>query len=804
MGITGLLPFLEKSKVSRPINIKELKGCTVAADAYCWLHKGAFACADKLARGEETDMYVQYCMKYVNMLLANEIKPILVFDGRHLPAKAQTEKKRRAKREENRKQAANLLRQGHTTEALSFLRRCIDVTHKMALTLMQECRRRNIDCIVAPYEADAQLAFFSLEGIVDVVITEDSDLLLFGCKKVLFKLDLAGNGILVDHERLYMSMGTRPETYSFDKFRYMCILSGCDYLDSLPGIGLGKACKFISRTQDPDIHKALSRLPSQLNIRGLTVSMDYRDEFMKAHAMFKHQLVFDPISKTTKPLTPHGNVHPASPLAAGPLPGCVPEFDEETSYQLALGNLDPFKLEKVDDYDPSLPRNEKQGVKTTGWNQTAVAPHPSIWDPQFIAKMASMCKPRVVPSFMPSEGRPSTKGKTKAFDTSDILKKNNKRALEEDDDFVCVKRPSMDPTDSKLTAIYTSPVSKKPQNDDGLSPLHELANADPQDSPISPILSGKRSSRNPFARSSRKSNESEIIKEESSLSSPATSLPSKTPSKFGALSKFARATQRTSTEGKPIVQSRYFGSINECSSDDSKELHNSPSPSLLRDVSNTIEDSNENEKEFSVLQIYKMSPEKQSKTPMIHRKPLFSSLSNSPKKECEDVFKCGSGTADTLKSMNDRFKKENAAPLLKSSPTKNPFKKETPPENNLIKVSQEIEGAKVSQRARLNNPSDVEQDGEDVDDPGFESSTSLTPCSPNEVPSQPDDGFESPSKLLPHTMTSPTNSVSRKPTPKMNKPACRTPGLKKPPPAAHGQSMLSAFGFVSKPKIQRT
>lgn len=58
MGITGLLPFLEKSKVSRPANIKEFKGCTVAADAYCWLHKGAFSCADKLARGEQTDMYV--------------------------------------------------------------------------------------------------------------------------------------------------------------------------------------------------------------------------------------------------------------------------------------------------------------------------------------------------------------------------------------------------------------------------------------------------------------------------------------------------------------------------------------------------------------------------------------------------------------------------------------------------------------------------------------------------------------------------------------------------------------------------
>lgn len=49
---------------------------------------------------------------------------------------------------------------------------------------MQECRKLGVDCIVAPYEADAQLAFLNISGIADYVITEDSDLTLFGCKKV--------------------------------------------------------------------------------------------------------------------------------------------------------------------------------------------------------------------------------------------------------------------------------------------------------------------------------------------------------------------------------------------------------------------------------------------------------------------------------------------------------------------------------------------------------------------------------------------------------------------------------------------
>ena len=50
---------------------------------------------------------------------------------------------------------------------------------------------------MAPYEADAQLAFLSLAGIADLIISEDSDLAPFGCDKILCKMDTTGNGTLV-------------------------------------------------------------------------------------------------------------------------------------------------------------------------------------------------------------------------------------------------------------------------------------------------------------------------------------------------------------------------------------------------------------------------------------------------------------------------------------------------------------------------------------------------------------------------------------------------------------------------------
>ncbi|KYQ50503.1 Exonuclease 1 [Trachymyrmex zeteki] len=270
MGITGLLPFLEKS--SRKTNIKEFSGGTVAIDSYCWLHKGAFSCAEKLMMGETTNAYVVYCMKYINMLLKYKIKPILVFDGQRLPAKEQTEIKRRKARQLNRRKATDLIQMGQVTEGTNLLKRAIDITHEIALELIKQCQNENIDCIIAPYEADAQLAYLNISGIADVIITEDSDLILFGCKKIFFKMDLVGNGVLIAQDQLYLAMDVKSEQFEMDKFRHICILSGCDYLSSLPGIGLGKARKFIMKNTDQNIHK-LTRISCKCKKKSMTIDL---------------------------------------------------------------------------------------------------------------------------------------------------------------------------------------------------------------------------------------------------------------------------------------------------------------------------------------------------------------------------------------------------------------------------------------------------------------------------------------------------------------------------------------------------
>ena len=301
MGITGLLPFLKKA--SRPTHISEFRDKTVAIDVYCWLHRGAFGCADKLVLGQKTDGYVTYVMKYVDLLLYHNIKPIMVFDGRNLPSKAETEKKRRDNRTKHRKMAKDYLNEGKYKEARECFQRCIDITPEMAREVIVALQARNVDCIVAPYEADAQLAFLAKAGYVTLVISEDSDLTLFGCDNVIFKLDVNGNGTLVEMSKLNTCLGTKADQFNFEKFRYMCIMSGCDYLSSLHGIGLGKSLKFWSLVTNPDIRQVLTKIPSYLNMHHLQVNQDYIEGFIQANQTFLHQLVFDPKLRKLRPLT---------------------------------------------------------------------------------------------------------------------------------------------------------------------------------------------------------------------------------------------------------------------------------------------------------------------------------------------------------------------------------------------------------------------------------------------------------------------------------------------------------------------
>lgn len=444
MGISGLLQFIKDA--AEPINVKKYKGQTVAVDTYCWLHKGAFSCAEKLAKGEPTDQYVWYCMKLVDMLLTFSVKPILVFDGRNLPSKQEVEKARRERRETNLHKGRQLLREGKLSEARECFNRCVNISPAMAHNLIKAARARGVDCVVAPYEADAQLAYLSKSGLAQAVITEDSDLLAFGCKKVILKMDKQGNGLEIDQSNLgrCRSLGN---VFTEEKFRYMCILSGCDYLASLHGIGLGKACKLLQLAKDPDILRVIRKMGQYLKM-SLVVPEQYIEGFVRANNTFLYQLVFDPVRRKVVPLNPYPeHTDPATLSYAGL------HLGDDKGLQMALGNLDINSMERIDDFSPDKPLPQQSKGRSHSWNYSPASTGPSIWSRGFTPAPAAPAQPPTSP-----DRPPSTRGKKRVISLDGL--RMPCRELQ-------VKKPGEDSSisDQDVLQEYSSSSPKRSRSD---------------------------------------------------------------------------------------------------------------------------------------------------------------------------------------------------------------------------------------------------------------------------------------------------------------------------------------------------
>ncbi|CDJ67746.1 exonuclease, putative [Eimeria necatrix] len=96
--------------------------------------------------------------------------------------------------------------------------------HVQVDKVIAACRELGIRCIVAPFEADAQLAYLSRTNQIHSAISEDSDLLAYGCKRVMLKMDKEGKC-----EELLRTL----KSLTHERFVAMCVLGGCDYTNKV-------------------------------------------------------------------------------------------------------------------------------------------------------------------------------------------------------------------------------------------------------------------------------------------------------------------------------------------------------------------------------------------------------------------------------------------------------------------------------------------------------------------------------------------------------------------------------------------
>ncbi|KAF7965699.1 hypothetical protein HWV62_42213 [Athelia sp. TMB] len=343
MGISGLLPLLKSIQVNK--HLSECSGQTLAVDAYVWLHRGVHSCATELATGKKTNKYVDYAMHRVRLLRHHKIQPYVVFDGGPLPAKKGTEVERKQRRDENLAKGNALAAQGKHSDARDYYVKCIDVTPQMAYQLIKALRAEDIPYIVAPYEADAQLAYLERIGLVDGIITEDSDLLVYGCRKVYFKLDaVSATMTCISRSDFAANEDISLAGWSDVQFRAMAILSGCDYLPSIPGIGLKTAWALLRKS------KTVENVIRAVRLEGKkAVPKEYLKAFRLAENVFLHQRVYDPVSERLVHLN---DVPEDAELDEATLAYMGGDMDPADAKRVSLGDADPVTLLTMEDINP--------------------------------------------------------------------------------------------------------------------------------------------------------------------------------------------------------------------------------------------------------------------------------------------------------------------------------------------------------------------------------------------------------------------------------------------------------------------
>ncbi|KAL8130637.1 hypothetical protein V2J09_019792 [Rumex salicifolius] len=168
--------------------------------------------------------------------------------------KKEQENKRERSRKENLDRAIEHESNGNSAAAYECYQKAVDISPAIAFQLIQVLRKENVDYIVAPYEADAQMTFLAINKHVEAVITEDSDLIPFGCPRIIFKMDKYGQGVEFQYSTLQNNREISFAGFTKQMVLEMCILSGCDYLQSLPGMGLKKAHALVRKFKFIDKH----------------------------------------------------------------------------------------------------------------------------------------------------------------------------------------------------------------------------------------------------------------------------------------------------------------------------------------------------------------------------------------------------------------------------------------------------------------------------------------------------------------------------------------------------------------------
>ena len=240
MGIKNLNSVIKESM--KKTTFDKLRGSIIGVDFSLFLYRFVY----------NNNNPVECFLRQIHMFFRNKILPVYVIDGEAPLEKRSTLDKRAHKRQKMYENIADLLeRQSENNspntssrinaEITKFERRCVVFSQKQVQDILYFFELLGVPVIRENEEADFILAKLSAANKIDYILSDDSDVLAFGAKRVLKNFCIKEEKCeLYDMDDILMNLGVPMQ-----KFVDICILCGCDYTTKIRNMNCGKSLQLI-------------------------------------------------------------------------------------------------------------------------------------------------------------------------------------------------------------------------------------------------------------------------------------------------------------------------------------------------------------------------------------------------------------------------------------------------------------------------------------------------------------------------------------------------------------------------------
>ena len=240
MGIKNLNSVIKESM--KKITFDKLKGAIIGVDFSLFLYRFVY----------NNNNPIECFLRQIHLFFRHKILPVYVIDGDAPLEKQTTLDKRANKRQKLYDNIADLLEKQVennspntssriNSEITKLERRCVIFSQKQVQDILYFFELLGIPVIRENEEADFILAKLSAANKIDYILSDDSDVLAFGAKKVLKNFCITEEKCeLYEMDSILTKLGV-----PIQKFVDICILCGCDYTTKIRNMNCGKSLQLI-------------------------------------------------------------------------------------------------------------------------------------------------------------------------------------------------------------------------------------------------------------------------------------------------------------------------------------------------------------------------------------------------------------------------------------------------------------------------------------------------------------------------------------------------------------------------------